>query len=116
VPHRIPLDHPTVLALARARQQLAHDYTHLPTWDELTDEEQNAGLPDARNYLQSAINAGLISEAFTPDSSLRERLAVIVADELPEPSPVLVGRLADLINEARIRARQEAQHGRGHRR
>ncbi|MFD8385211.1 hypothetical protein ACFV2X_42965 [Streptomyces sp. NPDC059679] len=57
---QIPLDDPRVLALAKARQQFAHDCTHLPTWEELTDEEQAAGLPEARNYLESAINAGLI--------------------------------------------------------
>jgi hypothetical protein len=32
-----------------ARQQLAHDCTFLPTWDEPTDQEQQAALPDARN-------------------------------------------------------------------
>jgi hypothetical protein len=57
---QIPLDDPRVLALARARQQFAHDCTHLPTWEELTDEDRAAGLPEARNYLESAINAGLI--------------------------------------------------------
>ncbi|MFI1225989.1 MULTISPECIES: hypothetical protein [unclassified Streptomyces] len=57
---QIPLDDPRVLALAKARQQFAHDCTHLPTWEELTDEDRVAALPDARNYLESAINAGLI--------------------------------------------------------
>jgi hypothetical protein len=43
----IPLGDPRVLALAKARQQLAHDGTHyLPTWEELTDEERE-GPPSA---------------------------------------------------------------------
>lgn len=60
--HTIPLDDPRVLALARARQQLAHDYTQigLPSWEELSDDERTRALPEARNYLQSAIDAGLI--------------------------------------------------------
>ena len=62
---QIPLDDPRVLILAKARQQLAHDCTHLPTWEELTDEERAAGLPEARNYLESAINAGLIPAGAT---------------------------------------------------
>ncbi|MEV4116832.1 hypothetical protein [Nonomuraea sp. NPDC049695] len=57
---QIPLDDPRVLALARARQQFAHDCTFLPTWEELTDEEREDSLPAARNYLESAINAGLV--------------------------------------------------------
>ncbi|MFE3608344.1 hypothetical protein [Streptomyces goshikiensis] len=60
---QIPVNDPRVLALAKARQQLAHDCTHLPTWEELTDEDRAAGLPQARNYLESAINAGLIPAA-----------------------------------------------------
>jgi hypothetical protein len=59
---QIPLDDPRVLALAKARQQLAHDCTFLPTWDELTDEDRAAALPSARAYLESAINAGLVPE------------------------------------------------------
>ncbi|EFL19907.1 hypothetical protein [Streptomyces sp. C] len=57
---QIPLTDPRVLALARARQQLAHDAGHLPTWEELTDQERADALPDARNYLEAAINADLI--------------------------------------------------------
>ncbi|MEV0386040.1 hypothetical protein [Nonomuraea sp. NPDC050643] len=57
---QIPLDDPRVLTLAKARQQFAHDCTFVPTWEELTEEERNDSLPGARNYLESAINAGLI--------------------------------------------------------
>lgn len=59
---QIPLDDPRVLALAKARQQLAHDCALLPAWDELTDQDRAAALPTARNYLESAINAGLVPE------------------------------------------------------
>ncbi len=59
---QIALDDPHVLALAQARQQFAHDCTHVPTWEELTDEERRAALPDARNYLESAIRAGLVPD------------------------------------------------------
>lgn len=57
---QIPLDDPRVLALAKARQQLAHDGALAPTWQELTDKEREGSLPHARNYLESAINAGLV--------------------------------------------------------
>jgi hypothetical protein len=59
---QIPLDDPRVLALAKARQQLAHEGTLWPTWEELTDTEREDSLPDARDYLESAINAGLVPE------------------------------------------------------
>ncbi|MEV0391355.1 hypothetical protein [Nonomuraea sp. NPDC050643] len=57
---QITFDDPRVLALAKARQQFAHDCTFLPTWEELTEEERKSALPDARNYLVAAINAGLV--------------------------------------------------------
>ncbi|RSN38615.1 hypothetical protein DMC64_41860 [Amycolatopsis sp. WAC 04197] len=60
---QIPLDDPRVLTLAQARQQLAHDCAYLPTWDELTPQEQQDSLAPARNYLEAAINAGLIPTA-----------------------------------------------------
>lgn len=60
---QIPLDDSRVLALAKARQQLAHDGTgYVPTWEELTDAEREQSLAPARNYLESAINAGLVPE------------------------------------------------------
>jgi hypothetical protein len=59
---QIPLDDPRVLALAKARQQLAHEGALCPTWEELTDKKREDSLPDARNYLESAINAGLVPE------------------------------------------------------
>ena len=45
---QIPLDDPRVLALAKARQQVAHDCTFLPTWEELTDEERKDSLARRR--------------------------------------------------------------------
>ncbi|WP_433258582.1 hypothetical protein ACQPYK_23990 [Streptosporangium sp. CA-135522] len=61
---QIPLGDPRVLALAKARQQLAQEGALCPTWDELTDKEREDSLPDARNYLESAINAGLIPSSW----------------------------------------------------
>jgi hypothetical protein len=40
-----PLDDPRVLALAKARQQLAHDGALAPAWEELTDKEGRALFP-----------------------------------------------------------------------
>jgi hypothetical protein len=57
---RIPLADPRVTLLAAARQQLAHNSLHLPTWDELTPTERSDSLPDARSYLMAAIRAGLV--------------------------------------------------------
>ncbi|MEW2266881.1 hypothetical protein [Streptomyces sp. NPDC047868] len=69
---------------------------------------------DTHTVLQAATKAAEFREerdgARAIRGPLRDRLAAIVADELPEPSPVLVQRLADLIDEARIRARQDALH------
>ena len=56
----IPLDDPRVVALAQARQQLAHEGMLHPTWGGLTPDEQEGSLPDARNYLEAAIRAGLV--------------------------------------------------------
>ncbi|MFG2408784.1 hypothetical protein ACGFR8_31460 [Streptomyces brevispora] len=64
-PPHIEMDDPRVLALARSRQQLSHEGVFNPTWDELTDEEREGALPEARNYLKAAIRAGLIPEENT---------------------------------------------------
>ncbi|WP_155354958.1 hypothetical protein [Acrocarpospora macrocephala] len=49
---QIPLDDLRVLALAKARQQLAHDGTgYVPAWEELTDTEREQSLGPARSYL-----------------------------------------------------------------
>ncbi|MEO3795951.1 hypothetical protein ABGB14_37620 [Nonomuraea sp. B10E15] len=69
----IPLDDPSVLAPAKARQQLAHDCAFLPTWDEPTDKEREGSLPDARNYLEPAVNAGLVPAVELIDSGWRAR-------------------------------------------
>lgn len=48
--------------LAEARQQLAHEFgPHLPGWAELTDEERELSMVEARNWLQAAKRCGLIS-------------------------------------------------------
>ncbi|HEX2314747.1 MAG TPA: hypothetical protein VHJ17_13480 [Thermomonospora sp.] len=69
---QIPLDDPRVLALAKARQQLAHECTHLDRWEELTDEDREAALPAARAYLEAAINAGLVPAAEVGGSEITQ--------------------------------------------
>ncbi|MEE1812690.1 hypothetical protein [Streptomyces sp. BE133] len=59
LPH-IEMHDPRVLALAKWRQQLSHEGVYNPTWEELTDQEREDSLPEARNYLKAAIRAGLI--------------------------------------------------------
>jgi hypothetical protein len=71
MPDKIPLTDPRVLALAKARQQLAHEGMLLPTWDELTPDEQEQSLPDARNYLESAVRAGLLHSDADRDARVR---------------------------------------------
>ncbi|MGW2843974.1 hypothetical protein [Streptomyces sp. NPDC001274] len=62
LPH-IEMNDPRVLALAKWRQQLSHEGVYNPTWEELTDQEREDSLPEARNYLKAAIRAGLIPGA-----------------------------------------------------
>lgn len=61
-PH-IEMQDPRVVTLARWRQQISHEGVYNPTWEELTDEEREGSLPDARNYLKAAIRAGLVPNA-----------------------------------------------------
>jgi hypothetical protein len=42
---QIPLDDPRILALAKARQQLACEGALCPTWEELTGKEREAACP-----------------------------------------------------------------------
>lgn len=81
---RPEVDDPRVLALAKARQQMAHSNPFnvvCPPWDGLTGQEQQLSLLDARNYLRAAINAGLTAAApaAVPPIVLREEAARIRA-------------------------------------
>lgn len=85
------------------------------------------GLPDgislsqARRRTVAALNAAYPHLADLLDKverqavegadgrTLRARLETVVNEELATPAPALVRQLADLIDEARIRARQSAQ-------
>jgi hypothetical protein len=49
------------LRLAEARQQLAHEGSFLPTWQELTDDERATSEVAARNWLRAAVRAGLLA-------------------------------------------------------
>lgn len=80
---RPEVDDPRVLALAKARQQMAHNNPFnvvCPPWDGLTGQEQQLSLLDARNYLRAAIDAGLTVAApvgvpRTDRAGLRDRIA-----------------------------------------
>jgi hypothetical protein len=63
-PDRPEVEDPRVLALAQARQQLAHNNTFglpCPAWDGLTRQEQDLSLAEARNWLHAALDAGLVA-------------------------------------------------------
>lgn len=79
-PQRPEVDDPRVLALAKARQQIAYSSPInfvCPPWDGLTEQEQQTSLLDARNYLHAAIAAGLVAvpPATTDRAALRDRIA-----------------------------------------
>jgi hypothetical protein len=60
---RPEVDDPRVLALAKARQQLAYENPFnavCPPWDGLSEQEQHLSLLDARSYLHAALRAGLV--------------------------------------------------------
>lgn len=92
---KIPLDDPRVLALAKAGQQFAHDCAHLPTWEELTDEDREAELPTARNYLEAGINAGLFPAVELIDSGWRASLTNI-HKEIERQATAMATAAADL--------------------
>lgn len=68
-PQRPEVDDPRVLALAKARQHIAHSSVFnvvCPPWDGLTAKEQHLSLLDARNYLHAALDARLVPAAVPP--------------------------------------------------
>ncbi|SEG95016.1 hypothetical protein SAMN04489712_1592 [Thermomonospora echinospora] len=77
-PVSIATTDPRVLALARARQQLAHRGMLHPAWEELTEEERTMALPEARNWLEAAVAAGLAPDLDDADT------AFVVAEALRE--------------------------------
>ncbi|MDX2794628.1 hypothetical protein [Streptomyces scabiei] len=82
---RPEVDDPRVLALAKARQQMAHDNPFnvvCPPWEGLSEQEQRLSLLDARNYLRAALKAGLCASSAvsvvppaTNQAALRDRVA-----------------------------------------
>ncbi|MFI1520621.1 hypothetical protein [Kitasatospora cineracea] len=91
---RILLTDPRVARLAVERQQMAHEGTCLPTWDELSAAEQEGSLLDARNYLAAAIRAGLAPENSRPVSAPEQPAAPV------QPPADLRQRLAEAIRAA----------------
>jgi len=89
---RPEVDDPRVLALAKARQQMAHENPFnagfCPPWDELSEQEQRLDLLDARNYLRAALKAGLFASsavsvvppATNQAAEARDRIAQVLAD------------------------------------
>lgn len=63
MPVRIDLDDPRVVALAKARQQLAHEGLLHPSYDDLPPGEQEGCRWAALHYLNAAIRAGIIPPA-----------------------------------------------------
>lgn len=64
-------NHPTdarILALAKARQQVAHENTNkaLPQWDELSKGARDIHLREAAAWLRAAIEAGIAPLAERP--------------------------------------------------
>ena len=82
---RPEVDDPRVLALARARQQLAYENPFnavCPPWDGLTDQEQHLSLLEARSYLHAAQNAGLVTPVGQAPDTDRAGLREQIADAL----------------------------------
>lgn len=90
---RPEIDDPRVLALAKARQQIAYENPFnvvCPPWDGLSGQEQQLSLLDARNYLRAALKAGLVpaaapaphpaDRAVVRSAALREGADAVAAD------------------------------------
>jgi len=67
-------EHDRTLRLAEARQQLAHEGSFLPTWQELTDDERATSQVAACWWLRAADRAGLTAD----DDVTRGPLGVVV--------------------------------------
>lgn len=86
-------DDPRVLALAKARQQLAHENPFnavCPPWEGLSEQEQHLSLLNARSYLHAALKAGLAPAAVpvpppTDQTALRDRIAKVLAGAALKP-------------------------------
>lgn len=80
---RPEVDDPRVLALAQARQQLAHNNAFglpCPAWDGLTRQEQDLSLAEARNWLRAALDAGLAASETDRDANLCEAAEKVRAE------------------------------------
>jgi hypothetical protein len=112
-PQRPEVDDPRVLALAKARQQMAHENPFnagfCPPWGGLSEQEQHLSLLDARNYLRAALKAGLFASSAVSvvlpatNQALRDRLrrAVCEAEGFAWDSDMLepdeYGEVADMV-------------------
>lgn len=113
---RPEVEDPRVLALAKARQQIAFQSVFnavCPPWDGLTGQEQQTSLLEARNWLHAAMSAGLVADRA---AVLRDAAVALDADmerffgewpDEPRNSPYALGR-KDAATELR-RLAAEAQ-------
>lgn len=106
-PTRPEIDDPRVLALAKARQEMANENPFnagfCPPWDGLSEQEQRLSLLDARNYLRAALNAGLVADRAAAWRELADR-----ADPANEAS--WFGDFGHMVGEwMRDQAKQEAR-------
>ncbi|MFJ8992653.1 hypothetical protein ACIRQH_19930 [Streptomyces sp. NPDC102279] len=98
-----PTPDPRILALAKARQQVAHENTNksLPQWDGLSKGARDVHLLEAAAWVRAAITAGIIPAA--ADDFTDARAAFMNIGRTPsleglrtelriEGRPVLVGR------------------------
>jgi hypothetical protein len=104
-PDRPETDDPRVLALAKARQQIAYESplnAVCPPWDGLSEQEQKTSLLEARNWMYAAMLAGLVADRATAWRELADR-----ADPANEAS--WFGDFGHMVGEwMRDQAEQEA--------
>lgn len=105
---RPEVDDPRVLALAKARQQMAYENPFnvvCPPWEGLSEQEQHLSLLDARNYLRAALKAGLVAASVVVPAAdraaLKDRIAAAVQPLLMDtlPNPIAAARADEVADE-----------------
>lgn len=69
--------------LARARQHQADATGYIPSWEELSDDDRETAILEARNWLRAAAAAGLLGE---PEPGTRTQWAVRYKGRMGSPS------------------------------
>ena len=112
---RLDLDDPRVVALAKARRQIAHERNGNATYGELTSREKEDVLWDALHFLNAAMRAGLIPSD-TPPSDEHDRVYVddegfLYTDYRTVPAGDEVVRVVWDEGSATSRRELEIEHG-----